>query len=84
MSQLLGKDSPPALLERLSGAEIDSLEGKIIPIFTIDESGWAHPAWLSYYEITAQNASTLDMVLWKDSSTLKNLRQAGKFTGDSR
>ena len=80
MSQLLGKELPPALLQRLSGAEIESHEGKIIPIFTIDDSGWAHPALLSYYEIAAKNASTLDMALWKDSSTSKNLRQAGKVT----
>ena len=80
MSQLLGKDLPPALVQRLSGAEIESHEGKIIPIFTIDDSGWAHPALLSYYEIAAKNASTLDMALWKDSSTSKNLRQAGKVT----
>jgi hypothetical protein len=80
MSQLLGKDLPPALLQRLSGAEIESHEGKIIPIFTIDDAGWPHPALLSYYEIAAKNASTLDMALWKDSSTSKNLRQAAKVT----
>jgi hypothetical protein len=80
MSQLLGKDLPPALRQRLGGAGIDAHEGKIIPIFTIDESGWAHPALLSYYEIVAKNSSTLDMALWKDSSTAKNLRQAGKVT----
>ena len=54
MSQLLGKELTPALLQRLSGAEIESHEGKIIPIFTIDEAGWAHPALLSYYEIVAK------------------------------
>lgn len=65
---------------RLSGGEIAAHEGKIIPIFTIDEAGWAHPALLSYYEIAAKDASTLDMALWKDSSTSKHLRQAGKVT----
>ena len=80
MSQLLGKELPAPLQQRLNGAEIDSHEGKIIPIFTIDESGWAHPALLSYYEIVAKNSSTLDMALWKDSSTAKNLRRAGKVT----
>ena len=80
MSQLLGKELPAALQERLGGAEVESHEGKIIPIFTIDEAGWAHPALLSYYEIAAKDASTLDMALWKDSSTSKNLRQAGKVT----
>jgi len=80
MSQLLGKELPAPLQQRLNGAEIDSHEGKIIPIFTIDESGWAHPALLSYYEIVAKNSSTLDTALWKDSSTAKNLRRAGKVT----
>jgi hypothetical protein len=80
MSQLLGKELPVALQGRLDGSEVQSHEGKIIPIFTIDEAGWAHPALLSYYEIAAKDASTLDMALWKDSSTSKNLRQAGKVT----
>ena len=52
--KLLGNQLTAALLQRLSGAEIESHEGKIIPIFTIDEAGWAHPALLSYYEIVAQ------------------------------
>ncbi len=80
MSQLLGKELPAALQQRLGGGDVESHEGKIIPIFTIDEAGWAHPALLSYYEIAAKDASTLDMALWKDSSTSKNLRQAGKVT----
>jgi len=80
MSQLLGKELPAALLQRISGGEVEAHEGKIIPIFTIDVGGWAHPALLSYYEIVAKNATTLDMALWKDSSTAKNLRHAGKVT----
>jgi hypothetical protein len=80
MSQLLGKELTPALLQRLGGLEIASHEGKIIPIFTTDEAGWAHPALLSYYEIVAKNSSTLDMALWKTSSTANNLRRTGKVT----
>jgi len=80
MSQTIGKELPPALLDRLSGRDIAAHEGKIIPIFTIDEQGWAHPALLSYYEVVAQNSSTLDMALWKDSSTAHNLRRTGKVT----
>jgi hypothetical protein len=80
MSQLLGQHLPPALQLRLSGDGIDEHEGKIIPIFTIDNAGRAHPALLSYYEIVAKDVSTLDMALWKDSSSSKNLRQAGKVT----
>jgi len=80
MSQLLGKELTPVLLERLGGSQVESHEGKIIPIFTIDEAGWAHPALLSYYEVVAKSPSTLAMALWKNSSTANNLRKAGKVT----
>jgi hypothetical protein len=80
MSQILGKELTAELLERLNGSEVESHEGKIIPIFTIDEAGWAHPALLSYYELVAKTVSTLDMALWKDSSTARNLRRTGKIT----
>ena len=80
MSQLLGNQLTPALLKRLGGAEIEEHEGKIIPIFTLDEAGWAHPALLSYYEIVARDATTLDTAVWKNSSTAINLRRAGKVT----
>jgi hypothetical protein len=46
----------------------------------VDEAGWAHPALLSYYEMVAKNESTLDMALWKNSSTANNLRKTGKVT----
>ena len=80
MSQLLGKELTPALLQRLGGSQVESHEGKIIPIFTIDDAGWAHPALLSYYEVVAKNSSILDMALWKNSSTANNLRKTGKIT----
>jgi len=80
MSQILGKELTDALLKRLSGVAVDSHEGKIIPIFTLDEAGWPHPALLSYYEVVAKNASTLEMAIWKDSSTAQNLRRMGKIS----
>jgi hypothetical protein len=80
MSQVLGNELTPELLSRLDGREVESHEGKIIPIFTVDESGWPHPALLSYYEIVAKSQRTIDMALWKDSSTANNLRQTGKVT----
>lgn len=80
MSQVLGKELTEALFNRLNNPSVDSDEGKIIPIFTTDEQGWPHPALLSYYEVVARNSSTLDMALWKDSSTARNLRRVGKVT----
>ena len=80
MSRLLGKELTEALLKRLDGHDVEAHEGKIIPIFTLDESGWPHPALLSYYEVVAKDATTLDIALWKNSSTSNNLRQTGKVT----
>lgn len=80
MSQILGNELPEVLLNRLNGQDVESHEGKIIPIFTVDEAGWAHPALLSYYEIVAKNARNLDMALWKNSSTAANLRKTGRVT----
>jgi hypothetical protein len=80
MSRILGKELTEALFARLNGSDVQSHEGKIIPIFTIDERGWVHPALLSYYEVVARDRSTLDMALWKNSSTANNLRRGGKVT----
>jgi hypothetical protein len=80
MSRVVGKELPEALWLRLDGHEVESHEGKIIPIFTTDEGGWPHPALLSYYEVVAKDKCTLNMALWKESSTAMNLRRAGKVT----
>lgn len=80
MSRLVGNHLTEALTSRLSGADVEIHEGKIIPIFTLDEGGWPHPALLSYYEVKAKDASTLDLALWKDSSTANNLRRIGMLT----
>jgi hypothetical protein len=80
MSRVLGNQLTEGLLERLNARDVAAHEGKIIPILTLDEAGWPHPALLSYYEVVAKNSTTLDIALWKDSSTAKNLRRAGKIT----
>jgi len=80
MSKRIGSELTRGLFDRLRGAEIGSHEGKIIPIFTLDESDRPHPALLSYYEIVAKNPSTIDMALWKNSSSANNLRLKSKVT----
>jgi hypothetical protein len=35
---------------------------------------------LSYYEVVAKNSTTLDIALWKNSSTARHLRQTRKIT----
>jgi hypothetical protein len=80
MSRLVGKELTKLLLDRLNGRSVTPHESKIIPIFTLDDLGWPHPALLSYYEVVAKNSSTVDLALWKDSSTANNLRRLGKVT----
>ena len=80
MSNVLGKELTEPLFKRLSGVAVASHEGKIIPIFTLDEGGWPHPALLSYYEVVAKNTTSLDIAIWKDSSTANNLRRSGKIS----
>lgn len=80
MSRLIGKQLTDALLARLNGDEIAAHEGKILPLCTVDERGWPHPALLSYYEVVAKNHTTIDMALWKGSSTAQHLRRSGKIT----
>jgi hypothetical protein len=80
MSRLVGKELTKLLLDRLNGQDVTPHESKIIPIFTVDDLGWPHPALLSYYEVVAKSSSTVDLALWKDSSTANNLRRLGKVT----
>ena len=80
MSRLVGNHLTEALMSRLGGLEVEVHEGKIIPIFTLDEGGWPHPALLSYYEVKARDSSTIDLALWKESSTANNLRRRGVLT----
>src|SRR5437773_12580884 len=80
MSRLIGKELTKLLLDRLNGQNVTPHESKIIPIFTLDDLGWPHPALLSYFEVVAKNSSTVDLALWKDSSTANNLRRLGKVT----
>lgn len=80
MSRLIGKELTEGLRDRLSGRNVTSHEGKIIPIFTLDESGWPQPALLSYYEVVAKDPTTIDMALWKNSSAAKNLARTNKIT----
>jgi len=80
MSRLVGKELTKLLLDRLNGQNVTPHESKIIPIFTLDDLGWPHPALLSYFEVVAKNSSTVDLALWKDSSTANNLRRLSKVT----
>ena len=80
MSKFLGQALNGELLNRLSGKDVNSKEGKAIIVVTVDEKGWCHPAVLSYYEIVAKNEKVIDIAVGKTSTTGKNLRRDGKIT----
>jgi len=80
VSQLLGRDLPEELFNRLKGENVASKIGKAIVIVTVDDQGWAHPAMLSYYEVVAKNRSRIDLAVGKTSATAKNLKRTGKIT----
>ena len=80
MSQLLGKELTQELFDRLKGGDVASQMGKAIVIVTVDESGWPHPAMLSYYEVVAKDRSRIDLAIGKTSTTARNLRGTGKIT----
>ena len=80
MSQLLGRELTEELFDRLKGDDVASKAGKAIVLVTVDETGWAHPAMLSYYEVVAKDRSRIDLAIGKTSTTAKNLRRTGKIT----
>jgi hypothetical protein len=75
MSRKIGSELTTELFERLNGRDVSPHEGKIIPLITLDEAGRPHPALLSYYEVVAKDRSTLDIGIWKNSSTANNIRR---------
>ncbi|HEY2986608.1 MAG TPA: pyridoxamine 5'-phosphate oxidase family protein [Candidatus Binatia bacterium] len=80
MSQVLGTELTEELFHRLKGDAMASKTDKAIVVVTVDETGWAHPAMLSYYEVVAKDRSTIDLAIGKSSTTAKNLRRTGKIT----
>jgi len=80
MSQVLGTKLTEELFHRLKGDSMASKADKAIVLVTVDETGWAHPAMLSYYEVVAKDRATIDLAIGKTSATAKNLRRTGKIT----
>jgi hypothetical protein len=80
MSQVLGTRLTEELFHRLKGDSMASKTDKAIVVVTVDESGWAHPAMLSYFEVVAKDRGTIDLAIGKTSTTAKNLRRTGKLT----
>ena len=68
------------LLRRLGGDQAEALARLAIVVCTVDEDGWPHPAILSYYEVAAVDAETLQIAVYNDSRTCANMRARGATT----
>jgi hypothetical protein len=68
------------LYRRFGGADVDALADQAILICTVDSSGWAHPAMLSYFEVAAIDRTNLRLAVYSNSRTCANLRERGKAT----
>jgi hypothetical protein len=68
------------LFRRLDGGDADRHEQLAIIVCTVDAEGWPHPAVLSYYEVAASDAATLQIAVYNDSRTCANMRARGRAT----
>lgn len=80
MSKLIGDKLTDDLYRRLLGHHLEGDAEKVILLSTIDESGWPHPAMLSYFEVVAKDRSNLRFATYKNSRTTNNMRRNGKAT----
>lgn len=73
MSRSLGAALPPALLARLSQADLPSLLGLALPFVTLGADGSLHPMLCSYLEWLAVDARTLRLAIAAGSRSARNL-----------
>jgi len=80
MSRLVGRELPPQVLEQLSGRDLRSRFGRVIPAVTVDAAGFPHPALLSFGEMVALDARRIGLATYADSTTTNNMRRNGRLT----
>lgn len=80
MSKSLGDELNDDLCRRLSGENLEAFADKVILIATVDDSGRAHPAMLSYFEVVAGDRRNIRLATYKTSRTTANMRRNGKAT----
>ena len=80
MSKELGNELPDDLFNAIRSGVAGARSGAAVVVSTVDAEGWAHPALLSYAEVTASGRSSLRTVTYADSRTTANMRANGKIT----
>jgi hypothetical protein len=80
VSRSLGAALPPALLARLSQADLPSVLGLALPFVTVGADGSLHPMLCSYLEWRAVDARTLRLAIAAVSTSARNLAERGVGT----
>lgn len=80
MSRSLGAALPPALLARLSQADLPSVLGLALPFVTLGPDGSLHPMLCSYLEWRAVDARILRLAIAAGSGSARNLEARGVGT----
>lgn len=80
MSKLVGSILPEDLYQRLSGSNLKEYANTAILVATVDKEGWPHPAMLSYFEVIAKDHANVRLAVYRDSTTVANIRRNGKLT----
>ena len=80
MSDDIGRELPPDLFDALWNEDVTGERGRAILIVTADESGWPHPALLSFREVGARDPNTIRVVTYNGSTTTRNMRENGRIT----
>lgn len=80
MAKPLGAELPPEIVARLAGRDLEAVASKVIPIVTVDESGWPHLSLLSYFEVVAKDARRIRLATYATSTASRNMRRDGKLT----
>ena len=80
MAEPVGAQLPEDLFAALRGGAGEGQRGTAIVLATVDAEGWAHPALLSYSEVTARDPKTVRLVTYGGSRTTANMRENSKAT----
>ncbi len=75
MSTNLGPNLPDALVNLLSGIDLDSKVGMACVLVTQGADSYPHPAIVTPGELVAGDQSTLRLALYQESSASRNLRE---------
>lgn len=80
MSTRVGDQLPDDLFDALSGRDLAAVADRVVVVSTTDESGFPHPALLSFFEVVATDRRTIRLATYAESRTTRNATRDGRLT----